>query len=132
MTDDTADRLALHELMGRYGDIVDARAWDRLGEIFTPDVTYDVTSIGAGVIEGLEALVAFMDRHAVHPEAHLMANVHVDELTARTGVLRARILALQPDGTVRTGAYRNDVVKTGDGWRIRRLVFTYQRRRRTG
>ena len=49
---DSAGRLELHELPGRYGDAIDDRDWDRLGQIFTDDAVFDLTDLGAPRLEG--------------------------------------------------------------------------------
>src|SRR5262245_972690 len=125
---DVADRLELHELPARYGDAIDDRAWDRLGDIFTPDAVFDLTDLGSRRCEGLDDIVRFMDVEAEHPRAHLMTNIYVDE-TASGVQLRFRIVALLPEGRVGTASYYDDVVKTPAGWRVQHRVIT--RRRRT-
>ena len=124
---DTADRLELHELPGRYGDAIDDRDWDRLDEIFTADAVFDMTDLGARRCEGLAAIKEFMDVEAEHPRTHTMTNIYVDETPS--GVqLRFRIVALLGGGLVGTASYYDDVVKTPDGWRVTNRVVTRRRR----
>jgi len=124
---DAADRLALHELPGRYGDAIDDRAWDRLDEIFTPDAVFDLTDLGAPRCEGLAAIKRFMDEEADHPRTHLMTNIYVDE-TDDGAHLRFRIVALLGGGKVGTASYYDDVIKTPAGWRVQHRVVTLRRR----
>jgi hypothetical protein len=125
---DPADRLALHELPGRYGDAIDDRAWDRLDDIFTADAVFDLTDLGAPRCEGLAEIKRFMDEDAEHPRTHMMTNIYVDEGPA--GVqLRFRIVALVGGGKVGTASYYDDVVKTPAGWRVTNRVVTRRRRR---
>lgn len=128
---DTADRVELHELACRYGDIIDARAWADLDQIFSDDCVYDVSDIKLGVVHGVEALRTYMDREDIHPAAHLITNVYVERIDGDTGLMRSRLLAVQGDGSVAAGAYVDDLVRTPAGWRISRRVFTYTRRRKT-
>jgi len=124
---DAADRLALHELPGRYGDAIDDRAWDRLDEVFTSDAVFDLSDLGAPRCEGLAAIKRFMDEEAEHPRTHLMTNIYVDETDG--GVqLRFRIVALLGGGKVGTASYYDDVVKTPAGWRVQHRVVTLRRR----
>ena len=124
---DSADRLELHELPGRYGDAIDDRAWDRLDDIFTTDAVFDLTDLGAPRCEGLAAIKQFMDQEAQHPRTHLMTNIYVDETT--TGVqLRFRIVALLGEGKVASASYYDEVVKTPAGWRVNHRVITGHRR----
>ncbi len=47
MTLPTADRLAIHELLALHGHLMDDGQFDRLGELFTSDVVYDLTELVA-------------------------------------------------------------------------------------
>ena len=126
---DTADRLELHELPGRYGDAIDDRAWADLDRIFTADAVFDLTDLGAPRLEGLDAIKRFMDELDTHPRTHLMTNIYVDETDA--GVqLRFRIVALLGGGRVGTASYYDDVVETPDGWRVTNRVVMRRRRSR--
>jgi hypothetical protein len=127
---DIADRLALHELPGRYGDAIDDRDWDRLDTIFTTDAVFDMTGVGGPRCEGLAAIKTFMDEFDGHPKTHLMMNVYTDEVADGLAELRFRIIALMSGGKVGTGSYYDDVVKTPDGWRVRNRVVTLRRRPR--
>ena len=123
---DTADRLELHELPGRYGDIIDDRDWDRLGTIFTDDAVFDLTDLGAPRLEGLTAIRDFMADEAEHPRTHTMTNIYVNETDA--GVeLKFRILALLGGGKVGTASYHDQVVKTPDGWRVQDRMLKHRR-----
>ena len=116
---DLADRVALHELPGRYGDLIDDRDWDGLSQIFLEDATFEVLG---DVLEGLDGIRDFM-RGANHPRTHLMTNVYADE-TSEGVILRFRIIAMRRDGRIVSGRYRDVVVKTDDGWRVASRVYT--------
>jgi hypothetical protein len=116
---DLADRLALHEMPGRYGDLIDDRDWDGLSQIFLEDATFEVLG---DVLHGLDGIRDFM-RAAKHPRTHLMTNVYVDETPAGV-ILRFRIIAMRRDGRIVSGRYRDVVVKTDDGWRVASRVYT--------
>ncbi len=124
---ESADRLELHELPGRYGDAIDDRDWDRLDQIFTADAIFDLTDLGAPRLEGLDAIKRYMAEDANHPRTHTMTNIYVDE-TAEGAKLRFRILALLPERRVGTASYYDDVVKTAEGWRVQNRVITLRRR----
>ena len=47
---DPADRIAITDVINLLGHLVDAG--ERYDELFTPDVQYDVTDLGGGVIAG--------------------------------------------------------------------------------
>ena len=116
---DLEDRLALHELPGRYGDLIDDRDWEGLRAIFLEDATFEIPD---QVLDGLEGIRAFM-RQANHPRTHAMTNVYVDE-TPEGAIVRFRIIGMRRDGRVMSGRYRDVVVKGDDGWRVASRVFT--------
>ncbi len=125
------DRLELHELPGRYGDIIDDRDWDRLDTIFTDDAQFHV--VGLVDMIGLDGIRAYMDSdEAPHPNAHLMMNVYIDvEGDAVKLRTRAVLPVTSSDGRrgdrVLHGSYYDDVVKTPQGWRVKRRTFSQQR-----
>jgi 3-phenylpropionate/cinnamic acid dioxygenase small subunit len=124
---DSADRIELHELPGRYGDAIDDRDWDRLGQIFTEDAVFDLTDLGEPRLDGLAEIKRYMAEDAKHPRTHLMTNIYVDEMAEGVRLL-FRIVALLPDRVVGTASYYDDVVKTADGWRVHHRVITLRRR----
>ena len=50
------DRQAIGETLALHGHIFDRGQLDRLGEIFTPEVVYDLSDVGVGTFEGIEAI----------------------------------------------------------------------------
>ena len=44
---DAADIIEIHQLLGRYGHIVDAAEWDRFDELFDADAELDYTGVRA-------------------------------------------------------------------------------------
>ena len=124
---EVSDRIELHELPGRYGDIIDDRNWDGLGRIFTEDATFDLTDLGVPMLTGLAAIKQFMDVDAEHPLTHMMTNVYVDEQPGSV-TMNFRIVALRKGGLVSTASYYDVVVKTAQGWRVHKRVTTRRRR----
>ena len=58
-----------------------------------------------------------------------MTNIYVDQ-TAGGVKVNFRIIALQPKGLAGTASYYDDVVRTGDGWRVAHRVVTRRPRPR--
>ncbi len=117
---DTADLVEIQQLMAHYGHLVDAKQWDRLGEIFADDGAFDVVSYRAGRHEGLAAVREFFAK-AAHPPAHHATNLYVYE---DGGAVRAQSKFAVPGeaGRMFGGDYRDELVKTSRGWRIRERV----------
>lgn len=115
-----ADRLELHELAARYGDLIDARDWAGLDRVFTPDAVFDLSDTGGPRLTGLTAIREHMEG-ARHPHAHLITNVHV--VPGPPLELRSRVLGILDDRRVGSGWYRDDVVRTPGGWRVRSRGF---------
>jgi hypothetical protein len=119
---DTHDIVAIQQLMAHYGHLVDGKQWLRLGEIFSDDGTFDVTAYQAGRHEGLPAVVAFFER-ASHPPAHHSTNLYVYE---ESGATRAWSKYAVPSegGRMLGGDYKDVLVRTTNGWRIKERVVT--------
>ncbi len=122
-----ADHIAIAQLLARYTHIVDDAAWDRLGEIFTADGSMTVV----GVHETHTGPEALRELYAVkmnHPIAH--HSTSLDVLGEGPGTARtvSKWVTVRADGTAGTGVYRDELVHTADGWRIRARVATPARR----
>ncbi|MGC4889206.1 nuclear transport factor 2 family protein [Micromonospora sp. DT227] len=119
MTLPVADRVAIHELLALHGHLVDAGELDRMGELFTADVVYDVTSFGFGELHGHEAIrsaaLALGDRN---PVGHHVTNVHVTEDADGTVRAVSKGIGIHADGSVGSVVYEDVVRREGAGWRI--------------
>lgn len=126
-----ADRMDLHELVGRYGDAVDDRNWQAMDQIFTEDAEFEVR--GLVTMMGLNEIKRYMDEEGQHPLAHLMCNIHT-EATEEGARLYFRIVApvaredkSQNGYSIHFGSYYDWVVKTAAGWRVKRRIFSAKR-----
>ena len=113
------DRLAIHELIALHGHLMDAGQLDRLGELFTADVVYDLEDFGFGALRGSDAIrdaaLALGERN---PLAHHVTNVVIGDENERGVNVRSKGLAVNADGSAGSVVY-DDIVKRGeDGWRI--------------
>jgi SnoaL-like domain len=113
-----ADVVELHELLARYGHLIDERVFSRFGEVFVPDVVYDVSDFGVPVIRGLAELIDFMATETRHPLAHHSTNVL---LTLRAdgvvGIL-SKGIGVRHGGRTSSVTYLDQAVKGPDGWRL--------------
>ena len=119
------ERIELIELLGRYGRLIDARDWDALAAIFTPDAQFDLTPIGGTVLNGLDEIRDYMASRAAHPVAHHITNPHVDRIGHDDVWLSCMLVAVQADGSVASGHYADQAVRYDGGLRIRRRQFRW-------
>lgn len=77
------DRWAITELISLHGHLVDDGRLDRLEELFTADVVYDLTDFGQGRLVGVAAIrEAALALGAANPVAHHVTNVVITERVA--------------------------------------------------
>lgn len=114
------DRLDVAEVIALHGHLVDAGELDRLDEVFTADVRYDLSDFGRSEVIGLAALQdAALALGAGNPVAHLVTNVVVEELSAGRVRARSKGLAVMADGSCGSVTYEDVVVRVdGEGWLI--------------
>lgn len=114
---DVTQRLEIHELAARYGNVMDDREWHRLGAVFTDDAVFSVMIGGVEHrYDGLEAIHQML-LHGRHPTAHHVTNVEV--LEEETHVrLRFKVAGPGRNGIVGSADYDDVLQHTADGWRI--------------
>jgi len=121
------DREAIGETLSLHGHLFDGGHLDRLGEIVTPGVIYDMSAAGVGTFEGIEAIrSAARQLGAGNPVAHHVTNVIItgdgDSVTALS-----KGLVLLADGTVASVTHLDTLRRQDGGWRISRRVISPQR-----
>lgn len=119
-----ADRAAIRDVMHRYAAAVDGKDWDRVRACFTPDATCDymwfsgdLTTILGHIERGLAPLVS-----TTHLVGNHLAEIDGDTATAETYTLchhRHRTADGFADRVVGL-RYVDALVRTADGWRVRR------------
>jgi hypothetical protein len=113
------DILAIHELLARYGHIIDEREWQRVEELFTERSRYDMREFNLGEVRGAQAIRAlWSDPQAAHPLAHHATNILVSEDPDGTVRVLSKGLGVGVNGRVGSVVYRDVVEKTGAGWRF--------------
>ena len=119
MTLTPGDRAEIAELLARHGHLFDDGEFDRLHLLFTASVRYDVTAFGGGVLQGIEAIraatLALADRN---PVGHHVTNVVLTEQPDGSVRARSKGIGIYADGTAGSVTYEDEIVRTGDGWRI--------------
>jgi ketosteroid isomerase-like protein len=121
---DPGDRLELHELAARYGNLVDARDLDALDTVFTNDATFVLTRPDgtSDHYDGIPEIRHMMESTA-SVSLHHVTNV-VIEADGDGVILTFRVLAPGAGNRVASADYRDMVVRTPDGWRITEHVIT--------
>lgn len=116
------DLVAINQVANMYGHLIDNRAFERMGEVYTEDATYH-SSRAKSV--GLPAIVDYLSTYP-QPLTHNTTNVHIQfgpDPDQATGV--AKFLCVLRDRSVTAGDYEDQWVRTPAGWRL-------QHRRSTG
>ncbi|QXJ25546.1 nuclear transport factor 2 family protein [Actinomadura graeca] len=122
------DRTAIAELIASHGHLVDEGELGRMGEVFTDDVTYDVTDLGSGPIVGLDALrEAALALGDGNPVAHHVTNVIIAGTPGGGARATSKGLGVRADGTCASVTYRDVLARTPQGWRITHRVVHARR-----
>ena len=121
------DRQQIAETLARQAFVVDENELDQLGEVFTPDATYDMTRSGMGAFHGLDALRAaagqlFTSGHA--PLSHFVTNIVITETGDSTASVRSKGLMIMHDGAVHAVVYDDTVAVHEGSWLIASRVIS--------
>lgn len=120
------DRLEIQDLLVRYGTALDDRDWARLSTCFLPDAVADYG--GLGERRGF-AEIESICRRALEPldaSQHFISNFEIevqgDVAHSRCYLLAQHVRREAPGGPhyLLAGVYRDELVRTPEGWRIRR------------
>jgi len=112
------DVLAIQAVIMKYGFLIDDREFDRLGEVFTEDALVDYRPGGEGPFHGLAELQQAM-KTLQHPVQHMMVSHIIDRVSGDEVVTRTKALIPLQTGSVADIAYRDVLVRTPAGWRIK-------------
>ncbi|EWM10605.1 nuclear transport factor 2 family protein [Kutzneria sp. 744] len=111
------DRIDITDLVNGHGHLVDGGELDRLDELFTPDVTYDLHDFGRGELVGIAALRAAVEG-AAGPVGHHVTNIVITEVDGASAAVRSKGIGVNADGTAGSVTYQDTVTHGPDGWRI--------------
>lgn len=117
-----ADRVLIHELLNTHGHLMDHGQLDRLDELFTPDVEYDLSAYAGGpVLRGWGSIRgAALELGDRNPLAHHVTNIVITSGDGVHATVLSKGLAVMGDGTSGSVVYEDEVVKTDAGWRLSR------------
>jgi ketosteroid isomerase-like protein len=122
------DRINIADLINLHGHLLDAGDLDRAGELFTPDVVYDVTDFGFGTVHGTAALREYLlALGEASPVGHHVTNIVITQIDERSARVRSKGLGVRADGTARSLVYDDIVTRQPDGWKISHRTITLRR-----
>jgi hypothetical protein len=118
----TNDLVELHALCARYMAYTSQLVQDRWLDVFTPDAEYRAF----GTPYTLDRFPALLE---AAPRGQFIGNVPVVELDGdeATG-MQHFVFIDQTTHAMRIGWYRDEYVRTDNGWRIRRRATTFMRK----
>ena len=122
-----SDRIEIDDLLTRYTVAIDTKDWALLDTCFLPDAELDYTQTGGTkgpypeVRKWLEMALAPFPV-TVHYISNTTVSIQGDAASSRTYVINP--MGFQnPDGSMHMftvgGYYVDELVRTGDGWRIK-------------
>jgi hypothetical protein len=112
------DVLAIQGVIVKYGFLIDDREFDRLGEVFTEDAVVDYRPGAGGPYVGLAEIDHAM-KTLQHPVQHMMVSHIIDSASDDEVVTRTKALIPLHEGGIADVAYRDVLVRTPAGWRIK-------------
>lgn len=134
---DPNDRDAIVEVLALYAVSIDDRQFDQLARCFTPDAR--ATYSGTELAPGLEAIIDHVRRVDGYASSHHvlgLGTVVIDRDVARTVTPAIAYLLDTRDPptelTMRGLRYRDQLVRTADGWRICERIHEVSWAVRTG
>lgn len=132
------DRANISDVLYRYAKAIDTKDWDLFATCFTEDVEVDFSSAGwSKIIHGRDPWTQLLSSaiDGLDATQHLTGN-HVHEIRGDEATLTAYVQAVHqynnphgdPEYTI-GGYYDCELLRTPDGWRIRKYRVTVTWRR---
>jgi ketosteroid isomerase-like protein len=113
------DRWAIGETLSLHGHLFDEGQLDRLAELFTPDVVYDVSSFGMGELRGIEEIRdAALELGEKNPLAHHVTNVVIESDGGDRATARSKGIAVMASGMCGSTTYLDTLRREDGRWRI--------------
>lgn len=110
---DPQDFIAIHQLLGRYGHAVDARAIEQVAHLFVADGTFDMTALGGPSLAGVAAIEQLWIE-GPHPSAHHTTNIVIEPIGAGRWQVVSKGFGHWPDGAVASCVYTDVVMRSCD------------------
>ncbi|MFI5046203.1 MAG: nuclear transport factor 2 family protein [Acidimicrobiia bacterium] len=112
------DRDEILQLLYRYNHAIDGGDAEAWADTFTDDAAFEAAGMA---MSGRDALVAFAS--SVSGLRHVVANPVID-VTGDAASVRAYVFVYQGQALTVSGSYEDEAVRTPEGWRFAKRVFT--------
>lgn len=113
------DREAITTVINNHGHLVDAGELERLNELFTEDVIYDVSDLGGGVLTGLAKITeAALALGPGNPVGHHVTNIVIDSIDGDEARARSKGLGINADGSCGSAVYHDELRRLDGRWLI--------------
>lgn len=94
------DRIDINDLINLHGHLTDAGELDQAGELFTPDVTYDLDDFGLGSLHGTAVMrEAALALGEANPVGHHVTNIVITRIDDRSARVQSKGIGIKADGT---------------------------------
>jgi SnoaL-like domain len=122
------DRWAIAETIALHGHLFDNGELDRLDELFTADVVYDVSDVGMGSLRGIpEILRATLELGERNPLAHHVTNITIGDVEDDCVRTRCKAIVVMSGGRCGTATYIDTLRREHGRWRISRRTVLARR-----
>lgn len=122
------DRIDINDLINLHGHLTDAGRLDQAGELFTPDVDYDLDDFGLGTLHGTAALrEAALALGDANPVGHHVTNIVITQIDEHSVRVHSKGIGIKADGTAGSVGYDDIVTREPDGWKISHRKMTARR-----
>jgi hypothetical protein len=122
------DRWAIGETLSLHGHLFDGGHLDRLDDLFTADVVYDVTDVGMRPLHGIEEVRrAALELGADNPIAHLVTNIVITSDEGGRVTAQSKGLVVKEDGRCGSATYVDTLRRENGRWRISHRIILARR-----
>jgi hypothetical protein len=118
------DRWAIGETLSLHGHLFDEGQLDRLDELFTPDVVYDVTNVGMRELHGIEEIrEAALELGADNPVGHHVTNIVIESGGGDRATARSKGIVVTASGKCGSATFVDTLRREDGGWRISHRII---------
>ena len=122
------DEIAIQQTLNRYTEGACRRDWEQVMSTFTPDGTWEIPGLGAryddhAVIRNVMASFVGQMAYFVQINSPAVISVTGDKATAHSIIRECGKFADRDEALEILGRYKDELIRTADGWKFTRRVF---------